>query len=58
MIDFGLLASPTLPAAHNAAHCASASHGAETKGTPIKVNNVLQSSLCCDVTYIPAVIAK
>jgi hypothetical protein len=42
----------TLPAAARTAHCASASQGALTKGTPISLSKVIQSSLCCGVTYI------
>jgi hypothetical protein len=40
----------TFPARARAAHCASASHGALTYGTPINLRSRLHSSLCSFVT--------
>ena len=40
----------TLPALASAAHCASASQGASTYGTPISRKSFLHSSLCSLVT--------
>jgi hypothetical protein len=40
----------TLPPLHISAHCASASDGASTTGTPISRNNFLVSSVCSRVT--------
>lgn len=42
--------SPENESLTNAAHCASASHGASTTGIPISLSRSLASSLCCFVT--------
>mmetsp|Transcript_4696 Transcript_4696/g.19142 ORF Transcript_4696/g.19142 Transcript_4696/m.19142 type:complete len:207 (+) Transcript_4696:1134-1754(+) len=46
------------PRRHNAAHVASASPGASTTATPMSLNSVLTSWLCCRVTRVVADAAR